>query len=457
MRCLIFVLSLLASTASFAAGAEPISYVLLGPNGVPVVRTISAAPTCPALIVDGHLHAMTLRAPAETAPLRPTISAPEKSKPSAFPVTACEAVLAAGAKKASVDGHPLPLPKPRLERIVVIGDTGCRLKGNEIQACNDPAAYPFARTAAQAAAWKPDLVLHVGDYQYRETGCPDDRHGCDGSPWGYGWDTWQADFFAPGAPLLRTAPLVLVRGNHENCARAGQGWMRFLDLNPMAGGRNCDDPARDAANDDSPVYAVPLGGGAQIVVMDMAYADEGKPLDPADPAAAPIRAAYERLDALSRNATFTFAASHKPILGFSASEKKGVVKMRPGNLAIQSVFRTLNPDLFPSKVDALLSGHYHVWEQVSFSTPHPTQFVAGFSGTQEDIVPMPEKLSAVDTPAAGAVPNRFSSWINGFGYMTMERAGPRRWNVKVWNLAGQVVNTCEIDGRHSACAKARVH
>ena len=111
----------------------------------------------------------------------------------------------------------------------MIGDTGCRLKGKEIQACNDPTAYPFAKTAQLAAAWKPDLVLHVGDYHYRENECPASAPGCEGSPWGYGWDAWSADFFSPGAPLLNAAPMVMVRGNHENCFRAGQGWMRFLD------------------------------------------------------------------------------------------------------------------------------------------------------------------------------------------------------------------------------------
>ena len=51
----------------------------------------------------------------------------------------------------------------------------------------------------------------------------------------------------------------MVRGNHEYCARAGQGWWRLIDPHPLAGAR-----LRDAANDDngdySDPYAVPLGG-----------------------------------------------------------------------------------------------------------------------------------------------------------------------------------------------------
>ena len=71
---------------------------------------------------------MQLRAAAETEPLRPTASAPEFTKPADFPVTACEARLPRAATRASLAGRPLPLPKAVVRRIVVFGDTGCRLK-----------------------------------------------------------------------------------------------------------------------------------------------------------------------------------------------------------------------------------------------------------------------------------------------------------------------------------------
>ncbi len=129
-----------------------------------------------------------------------------------------------GASLLRADGRPLPLARRRIDRIVVIRDTGYRLKAadNACQACRDPAAFAFAKVAAQAGAWKPDMVIHVGDYHYRENPCPADKQAlCGGSLWGYGWDVWNADFFGPGAPLLTTAPLVLARCNHENCNRAG--------------------------------------------------------------------------------------------------------------------------------------------------------------------------------------------------------------------------------------------
>ena len=70
---------------------------------------------------------------------------------------------------------------PGVYRIVVIGDTGCRLKtGEEYQSCNDAEKYQFGRIAATAAQWKPDLVVHVGDYLYRENACPQADSGCAG-------------------------------------------------------------------------------------------------------------------------------------------------------------------------------------------------------------------------------------------------------------------------------------
>src|SRR6516165_4212442 len=81
-----------------------------------------------------------------------------------------------------------------------------------------------------AAGFEPDLVLHVGDYQYRENKCPVDIAGCVDAGWGYGWDTWDADLFTPGAALLAAAPWIMVRGNHEECARLDKAgtdsWIR---------------------------------------------------------------------------------------------------------------------------------------------------------------------------------------------------------------------------------------
>ena len=448
--------------ALLAAGQAPArevsAMVVLGPDGAAQARVITDAGACPAISIDGRKRSMRLRAPAGQMAQRTTLSEAKLSKPADFPVTTCEARLPKGARRVTVQGQALPAPKAVVRRIVVIGDTGCRLKAADhaYQACNDPAAYPFHRVAEQAAAWKPDLVIHVGDYHYRETPCEPQAANCAASAWGYGWDAWKADFFGPAAPLLAAAPWVAARGNHEDCARAGQGWMRFLSPRPLTPQTDCNDPANDAETDDAPPYAAPLGGGAQVIVLDMTTAGTS-PTPADDPRHAQFAADYAALDRLSRGRAFSFAVLHKPILGFAAEVKKdGTQGLKPVTAGIQSVFAEKNPAILPKGVSVILSGHIHLWEQISFSSGHPSQFIAGFSGTQEDTVPMPPSLPDGVTPAAGAVVEAFSSWINGFGYMTLERRAADRWSVKVWDLSGKVVNRCQITGRHSKCEKGQV-
>ncbi len=112
--------------------------------------------------------------------------------------------------------------------------------------------------------------------------------------------------------------------------------------------------------------------------------------------------------------------------------------------------------LTPPQVSMILSGHVHVWQQVSFSSPHPTQFVAGFSGTQEDIVPLPERLAEDSSPAPGAIVAAYSAWVDGFGFMTLERTGRDAWAVTVRDGDGKVRDRCRVTGRRSRCDVAQV-
>ena len=157
---------------------------------------------------------------------------PRASADDGFPVKLCEARASALTQQLIVGSSPAPILPPEVRRIVVIGDTGCRLAGRAVQDCNDPEAWPFATIAQRAASHKLDLVIHVGDYYYREDACPADRKGCAGSSHGDNWGTWQADFFEPAAPLLAAASCLMVRGNHELCRRGGRCWFRLLDPHP---------------------------------------------------------------------------------------------------------------------------------------------------------------------------------------------------------------------------------
>jgi hypothetical protein len=459
-----FSFSLLTAAAlAGCAGLQPrvplqSAFVIVADDGAAIARAITTAASCPAIEIDGRSAPMAVRAPLSPIPLRPqTGETKDRPVPASSPVQSCEAPVPAGAHSVTVAGRNLPLPLTEPQRIVVIGDTGCRLKGKEFQDCNDAQAFPFARVAASAAAWKPDLVIHVGDYHYREDPCPADRPGCAGSPFGYGWDAWNADFFAPARVLLAAAPWVVARGNHESCARGGQGWWRFLDPRPLTLQNGCDDPAQDDTGDYTDPYAVPLGGGAQLLVFDSANTSY-KGFKPGDVRLAKYAATYRKLETLAARARYNIAVDHHPLYGFGAGEDKktGEITLFGGDAGLIQAFGAIQPRLMPANVDVLLSGHVHLWEQVSFSSDHPTQFVSGFAGTAEDIVPLPASVPPGTTPAPGALVEAMSSWIDGFGFMTMERRGADDWHVVVHDRDGRVRNDCTVQGRRSRCALAQV-
>ena len=448
-----------AGPTAFVSARDPIraAFVEQGPGGISIVRVITTDPSCPAVDVDGLGLMTTIRAVPETLPLRPTRSPPQESKPSAFPVLVCERELPAGAARASVGGHTLPLLRHDARRIVVVGDSGCVVQNaaDAIQACNDPAAWPFAQVAAAAAAKRPDLVIHVGDYHYRENACPAGNPKCAGNPWGYGWDAWNADFFAPARDLLAAAPWVFVRGNHESCRRAGQGWWRFLDPRPFVAGRDCNEAANDTGGDYSEPYAVPLSADAQLIVFDSSRAGVA-PLSPGDPAFAAYAEELQRAFALAQGAAHNFFVDHHPILGFATDISKQPVGVYPGNAALQSVLTASNgPVLFPAGIDALIAGHNHLFEAVSFATAHPPQLISGNGGAWTDD-PLPRPLPAGAMPAPDAIVAAITS-TTAFGFLTLEReAQEGAWRVEAWDRAGRRMTRCELRERKNRCQPAEL-
>jgi hypothetical protein len=414
------------------------AWVVMGDGGKPVARAATTYGTCPVITVDGTDARMTLRAAAGTPAQRTTASSTADSKPSAFPLNVCEATVATDAKEAHVGSRALPLPKAAPQRIVILADTGCRLKkaDNAWQSCNDADAWPLAQIAATAAKMQPDLVLHIGDYQYRENACPSDIAGCKDSPWGYGWDTWEADLFKPAAPLLAAAPWIVVRGNHEECARAGQGWFRFLDTQPYGAQRSCDDPANDNVANYSAPYAVPLGSDTQVIVFDSAKAGKAA-LPTSDPQFLAYQDEFKTVAKLASKAkTTSLFVNHHPILGYTP-----VAGAAPqgGNAALLSVMSQLNPTAYyPAGVALALHGHVHDFQALNFSSNHPATFVSGNGGDNLDVA-LPDPFPANVSPAPGVTVDRVTH-SSTFGFMMMERSGSS-WTYKAYTRAGKLMAT----------------
>jgi hypothetical protein len=288
-----------------------------------------------------------------------------------FRVLVCEALLPPTAAAASLADRPLPLPKRTLAAITAFGDTGCRLKASKVsgkgkdadddedsgkfQDCNIPSKWPFAQLAASVAAAKPDLVIHVGDYLYRESACPPGDAGCARSPYGDDWPTWKADFFAPAAPALLAAPWIVVRGNHEICKRAGAGYFRLLDPTPAQAPPPCIDVI--------PQFTVTLGEQA-FIVFDSSNAADTCPCDPA---------AYVAQFAAMRPAAGTWLLTHRPIWGFRSYG-------RTLNASLQQALAQWNGRP-PDGIALVLAGHIHLAEVLSFADKRAPQFVLGTGGT----------------------------------------------------------------------------
>jgi hypothetical protein len=326
----VVVLGLLTVTMSAAsAAAEDARWVQYVPGGIEA-RAITDKAQCPPAAIDNIAVPMRTR-----------------SEPGGdFPIRVCSLPITPGAKLVTIDGVPVPLPVARPNRILLIGDTGCRLKDSLVQACNDSVLWPFQVGADVASTLRPDLVIHVGDFYYRETACPAGNLGCAGSPFGDTWASWRADFFSPARLLLETAPWVFVRGNHEECERGGLGWVRTLDpypYGPKAG--------RDGCLKTADLFVADIGG-VSVVVMDTASAREERA---DEQEAALYREQFKSVAKLAPSG-IVWLAFHRVIWSTDGTE---VPEKSGGDNKTLALAAKGN---IPGNVQLMLNGHQHKFE-----------------------------------------------------------------------------------------------
>ncbi|MEJ5999283.1 metallophosphoesterase family protein [Paucibacter soli] len=409
-----------------------------------MVRANTAAANCPTLSWEGGALPMRLRAAPATLPARKQ----RDGKPAVFSRRSCELEVPAGARALRVGSQALRAPLAEPRRIVLLGDTGCRLKAADqaFQDCHDPQAWPYAAVIRQAVASQPDLVIHVGDMHYRESPCPAGKQGCAGSPWGYGEDSWQADFFAPSAPLLAAAPWVMVRGNHEGCARAGLGWFRYLDARAWNPAINCEDPGQDAESDFTPPFALPLDARTQLIVFDSS-AVLNRAYQAGDAALQRYTAQLREVEQLAKARAQSFFLNHHPVLAFSVGND-GTPK--PGSAGMRSALAALQPQrYYPPGVNLVMNGHEHLFEAIGFASDHPGTLVLGNSGSANGHA-LDEAKARQAQPAPGAVVQSFASH-GGYGFATLDRQGEQGWLLTAWSVDGQALKRCDIEASRVSC------
>jgi Calcineurin-like phosphoesterase len=445
-----------------ASSAEPradvyayslVAPVSVSPSGLVARAVLPPTTRCPSLQVTGADPVqMDQRRPAAT------------TKGAFDDVLVCSANIPAGAQKASVAGVEIPATMPRqVQTVAGLADTGCRIKG-AVQDCNSTSAWPLQPIAEQIAKADPDLIIHVGDYFYREEKCPADKQDrCKGSPpppkdvpfedSGAGWI---ADFFEPARAMFGTAPLLAVRGNHEVCSKGGNGFYLFMDMRPGTEGACA--PKQEGGALQPPVVITPTwsvdvplisGRDLRLIVVDSANGyDYG--LSPFSRRLRPeYRAAAKLADDSGVN---PWLVTHQPPVGITST------KLNPGNIPDWQNWvaddQTAASHGLLSKYTAMVSGHLHL-SQVIKVPGLPPQFVFGGGGTKLDPAqgyadprygPLSTSKGAPMIPGVKPYPKDEYRWIevqHAFG-LASPNPGQGAWDAKFVEPSGRTLATCTV-------------
>jgi hypothetical protein len=379
---------ILAGAPGGAQSAPDVAWVQWEADGQPHARAIVHGAACPDLVAGKTIVRMALRA------------APSPG----FADRVCDAPLPPNAAHARAGGMRLPAIPRAPRRIALFGDTGCRLKGTDVQACNDATAWPFPTIAADVAAAQPDLVIHVGDYYYRESPCPRGLD-CTNSPHGDNSDSWMADYFVPMRPVFAVAPLVNVRGNHETCDRGGIGWSRYLSGLPAVACVPHEPPAFAAFDDllvgdvDDATEVTETMGNPPVWTADLALVE----------ARAALTARRE-----------TWLISHRPAVTYLFTHERSAPA---GNIA------------------AFFSGHIHLFGAYGFTGEAP-QLIVGMGGDNLASDAETQMLAIL----GGTTERRF-------GYALADRYGDA-WAIKVHDADRTLHRRCRLAERGVACGES---
>ncbi len=525
-----------ANALTTSTGSVVAAWIQLGPGSSPaaieggsygdqpasptptiLARAVTTGGACPALLVDGSLSIpMTQRftggqltsTPGTTGYTNGKTGYPgyfvsaSATAPANFPdgtakaTTSwgeCEAVIPAGHTSATIGATTLKLPVANPKRILVIADTGCRMSGSNQQNCHSPSGFPFAALADYEALFKPDLIVQVGDWFYRDTSCivpaaggvPAHEYvtGCSDptSPnyetWGDTFDSWNGDLFYPARTLLGSAPWVMARGNHESCGRGARGWFALLDPHPFnvgmvtcAGGTGAATVTTGAvySADFEPTYVVPAGS-VNLLVHDSSYANDS--VVDANMAKNYDYDLTALLGTLSNSSTNIYV-THKPTYGLVAGAPTA-----GGDFTEQYTFTGAPTGIgsafsggVPAKIGMFLSGHIHQFEYVNFNdyTHYAPQLIVGVGGDNLDPTANPNGtaptyayqsqqftvhnsttgtttatvhaaysqaefgFAVLDTTATGYVANVFNIGANKAGRCTITIGAGQQRNIACW-------------------------
>lgn len=315
-------------------------------------------------------------------------------------------------------------------RLAVIGDTGCRLKESKgtysYQNCLDGQDWIFPQLAQSVAKENYDFLIHTGDYHYREH-CTREECANVTKSSGYGWAAWWDDFYGPSQDLFKKSPVLLMRGNHEDCERAHVGWAPL-----SAHQQQFNSECRDIED----YQWIEMQDLVFINFDNSSLSGSGKIKDKHRKKWLPLlKQVTERIQKEAQGKE-VWLLTHVPAFGFVPDQKLAEPIEASDRFAVLAKEAGLL-----QKVDYILSGHVHS-QQVVPRKQLPLQIIVGNSGTVLDafgrIINNHRVITTTETRSS-------------YGYAVFEREGFKKWKLHFKDKDGEKVLMCEMEQQRVFC------
>lgn len=322
------------------------------------------------------------------------------------------------------------LERPR--KIAIIGDTGCRLKETKIhslyQNCADPKAWPYPKLIEQVAKEKPDLIIHLGDYHYREQCSKGKKCEKMTTAAGYGFAPWQKDFLEPSQPAFRGVPWIIARGNHEDCERAYLGYRSLL--------------VAEDWNQECIPYEEPQliqWKDLTIVVLDTStISDLPITSDATDKIWAERFSVIEKKLAEIKS-KHVWIVTHKPFYGLTSLGSA----FAPINMNLR---KYLDATKLGKRVELLLAGHVHSSQLVQVAGM-PLQVVLGNGGAI--LEKGGKSVSSGNLNLIGY--DKAKIITRDFGYAMIQEKKQGDYSLEFYSAGGALLASCSLKNKGAGC------
>ena len=368
-------------------------------TGALVARVITENTHCPKINIDGKSISMNLRTSLDDSHL--------KQK-----VIVCEYNVNENSN-VKINNKLLNLPPEKINRIAIIGDTGCEYSvfesAHQKQIC-DSENWPFKKIADKVALLSPDFVIHVGDYVYlNKHKTSEDKIKNSTMQWNF----FKKDFFDPARNLLEASPMLFVRGNHESCDLAGDGWFSFLAPGEFS-----------QCKQYTPSYNLTIND-LNFIMFDSSGSAKGD-----DFSEDQLQKYKEDFAKIYKNITTNhWLLTHHPVITLKKLSDDETFLAKLPAMVIEKAFKSE----YSNKIPVSIAGHYHVMALTERPSTNFSQLIVGNGGTR---LHQAQKDSYNITSDDG----KDHSMVRvRYGYMILDRLEDHLWKATSYDLEGTIL------------------